>query len=69
MALSGSLFLLVRLGHRPWRVLFAVSNFVARFVLTLDGAGAAKGVYALWIALKPVLCLYPPVLKEGPGEK
>ncbi len=32
-------------------VLFAASDFVARLVATLDGAGAATGGYAIWTTL------------------
>ena len=32
-------------------VLFAASDFVARLVATLDGAGTATGGYAIWTTL------------------
>src|SRR3712207_8929050 len=32
-------------------VLFAASDFVARLLATLDGAGAATGGYAIWTTL------------------
>lgn len=32
-------------------MLFAASDFVARLVATLEGAGALTGGYALWITL------------------